>query len=108
MAPWALVSAGFITRPGSVMCFSSRGPAPRCQMVSCTELVQLRRSWPSRGSGLVCICRHRNLFVSLGLDCALYLQDIPKLEAGRTRGFWGTGEDIAITQDRPDPRVSPV
>lgn len=66
-------------------------------MVSCIELAQLSRSWPSRGSGLVCICRHKNLFVLLGLDWGLYLQDIPKLEAGRTRDFWGMGEDITTT-----------
>lgn len=72
----------------------------RCQMVSCTELAQLSRSWPSRGSGLVCICRHKNLFVFLGMDWGLYLQDVPKLEAGRTRGFWGMGEDITATHSR--------
>lgn len=69
-------------------------------MVSCTELAQLSRSWPSRGSGLVCICRHKNLFVFLGMDWGLYLQDVPKLEAGRTRGFCGMGEDITATHSR--------
>lgn len=69
-------------------------------MVSCTVLVQLSRSWPSRGSGLICVCRHRNLLISLGLDWSFYLQDILKLEAGRTRGFWGMGQDITLTHSR--------
>lgn len=94
MAVWALVSAGV------VMCLSSHGTAEVSEGQP-QELAQLSRSWPSRGSGLACICRHRivtGCFTGSGVSIFRTPQNWRK----EGLGAWERTA-LPVIHDRPDP-----